>query len=235
MQAASLPSQMMQSLELIRAQIETACERANRSPDEITLIGASKTVEAARLEPFLEAGLTNFGENYVQEGVAKVRHFREHDLKATWHFIGALQSNKAREAVAHFDWIQGVDRLSLARELDKEAGKIGKMQRVLLQVNIGDEQSKAGALPDELPKLLEECAALSHLEIEGLMSLPPYEENPENSRVYHRQLRELRDQFRTPHLPLRTLSMGMSRDFQVAIEEGATMVRIGTALFGTRS
>ncbi len=225
----------MQSLELIRAQIEAACARTNRSPAEITLIGASKTVEAARLEPFLEAGLCDFGENYVQEGIAKVRNFREQGLNATWHFIGALQSNKAREAVAHFDSIHSVDRASLAKELDKEARKIGKIQRVLLQVNIGDESSKAGTSPQQLPALLKECAALQNLKIEGLMSLPPYRENPESSRVFHHKLRELRDSLASCHLPLASLSMGMSRDFEVAIEEGATIVRIGTALFGARS
>jgi pyridoxal phosphate enzyme (YggS family) len=225
----------MRSLELIRAQIVAACARADRNPDEITLVGASKTVEAARLQPFLEAGLTDFGENYIQEGVAKAGFFREHDLNATWHFIGALQSNKAREAVANFDCIHSVDRLSLARELDKEARKIGKIQRVLLQVNIGDESSKAGSAPDALPRLLEQCGALRNIKVEGLMSLPPYQENPENSRAYHRTLRELRDSVASCSLPLASLSMGMSRDFKVAIEEGATIVRIGTALFGTRS
>lgn len=225
----------MRSLELIRLQIEAACARANRSPAQVTLVGASKTVEAARLEPFVLAGLTDFGENYIQEGARKVEFLREQGIGATWHFIGALQSNKAREAVADFDLIHSVDRPSLARELDKEARQAGKIQRVLLQVNIGDESSKAGASPVELAGLLERCAAFSNLRVEGLMSLPPYQENPANSRVYHRSLRELRDELRTPVLPLRTLSMGMSRDYEVAIEEGATIVRIGTALFGTRS
>jgi len=232
---SSLRSPVMQSLELIVSQIEAACARANRNADEITPVGASKTRLAGELAPFCNAGLRDFGENYIQEGIAKVRNFRNDGLNATWHFIGALQSNKAREAVAHFDLIHSVDRLSLAKELDKEARKIGKIQRVLLQVNIGDEKSKAGTSPEALPALLEECAALLNLKIEGLMSLPPYQDNPENSRAYHRKLRELRDQLRTVHCPLRTLSMGMSRDFEVAIEEGATMVRIGNALFGTRS
>ena len=225
----------MQSLELIRSQIEAACARAGRNPAEVTIVGASKTVEAARLEPFVRAGLTDFGENYIQEGARKVEFFREQKLNATWHFIGALQSNKAREAVAGFDLIHSVDRASLARELDKEARKIGKIQRVLLQVNVGDEDSKAGVSPAGLPALLATCDALANLRVEGLMSLPPYQDNPANSRPYHRQLCELRDSLASHLLPLACLSMGMSRDYEVATEEGATLVRIGTALFGTRS
>lgn len=225
----------MQSLDFIRAQIVAACARANRSPAQVVLVGASKTVEGARLEPFVRAGLADFGENYIQEGARKVEFFREQKLNATWHFIGALQSNKAREAVAGFDLIHSVDRLSLARELDKEARRIGKIQRVLLQVNIGDESNKAGVAPDALPALLEKCAAFANLRVEGLMSLPPYQDNPANSRAYHRQLRELRDSLASSLSPLASLSMGMSRDYEVAIEEGASIVRIGTALFGTRS
>ncbi len=225
----------MQPLDSIRAQIEDACGRAGRNPDEITLVGASKTVEATRLGAFLGAGLADFGENYIQEGVRKVEFFREQGKNSTWHFIGALQSNKAREAVAYFDLIHSVDRLSLARELDKEARKLGKIQRVLLQVNIGDEQSKAGVEPAALPDLLQKCAILPNLRVEGLMSLPPYQENPANSRVYHRKMRELRDSLASSSVPMASLSMGMSRDYEVALEEGATIVRIGTALFGTRS
>ncbi|MBW3636816.1 MAG: YggS family pyridoxal phosphate-dependent enzyme [Armatimonadetes bacterium] len=218
----------------IQNRIQAACDRVGRDAAGVTLIGASKTVPAAQLEEFFAAGLRDFGENYVAEGIEKVRHFRERDLNATWHLIGALQSNKARQAVAHFGLIHSLDRLSLARELDKEARKIGKTQRVLVQVNVGNEATKAGVAPDELPALLNDISALENLQIEGLMSLPPYRENPENSRPFHRLLRELRaalpsSVFRLPHL-----SMGMSNDFEIAVEEGATMVRVGTALFGAR-
>jgi len=225
----------MPSLELVRAQIEAVCRRAGRSIEEVKLVGASKTVPAVRLEEFYYAGLRDFGENYIQEGIEKVRYAREAGWNITWHFIGALQSNKAREAVAHFDLIHSVDRISLAKELDKEARKIEKVQRVLIQVNIGGEESKAGCAPENLSMLLDSVSALPNLRVEGLMSLPPLRENPEDSRPFHWQLRALRDQFRTPHSTLRTLSMGMSRDFEVAIEEGANFIRVGSAIFGTRS
>jgi len=225
----------MPSLQLVRSQIEAACARVGRNASEVTLVGASKTVPAVRLGEFYHAGLRDFGENYIQEGTEKVRYAREAGWDATWHFIGALQSNKAREAVAHFDLIHSVDRISLAKELDREARRVEKVQRVLVQVNIGGEESKAGCAPENLSALLDSMSALQNLRVEGLMSLPPLRENPEDSRPFHQQLRALRDQFRTPHSTLGTLSMGMSRDFEVAIEEGANFVRIGSAIFGTRS
>ncbi len=220
----------MQSLQTIQNRINAACARVGRDPQSVQLIGASKTVEAARLEPYFAAGLHNFGENYVQEGIAKVEWFGERDLNAHWHFIGALQSNKAREAVAHFELIHSLDRMSLAKELNKEAGKIGKVQRVLIQVNVGDEQSKGGVDIKNLEELYQKTLALENLRVEGLMSLPPYEEDAEKMRPYHRKLRELSVELGIGP----QLSMGMSRDFEVAIEEGATKIRIGTALFGAR-
>ena len=220
----------MQSLQAIQNRINAACARAGRDPDSVQLIGASKTVEGARLVPYLSAGLNRFGENYVQEGIAKVEYFRAHDLEAHWDFIGALQSNKAREAVAHFELIHSLDRMSLAKELNKEARKIGKIQRVLIQVNVGDEESKGGVSPDELGALLGKIRGLENLSVEGLMSLPPYDEDAQKMRPFHRRLREL-----SVHLGVGPeLSMGMSRDFEVAIEEGATKIRIGAALFGAR-
>ncbi len=221
-------------MQLIRTRIEAACARAGRDSSSVTLIGASKTVSAARLEEFFAAGLRDFGENYVAEGVEKVRHFQERDLNAIWHFIGALQSNKARQAVAHFDLIHSLDRLSLARELDKEARKFGKIQRVLIQVNVGNEASKAGIAPAALPTFLNDISRLENLQVEGLMSLPPFRKNPEDSRPFHRLLRELRAALPSSVFRLPDLSMGMSNDFEIAIEEGATMVRVGTALFGAR-
>ena len=225
----------MNSLDHIRAQIATTCQRCGRDPQEVILVGASKTHTAPELEPFFLAGLRDLGENYVQEGLPKIGFFTERGLHPTWHLIGALQSNKARDAVAHFDLIHSLDRLSLAKELDKEARKIGKVQRALIQVNVGHEDSKAGVAPDAVAALLEKCVGFSNLRVEGLMSLPPYSDDPQQTRPYHRQLRELRDRLKTTELPLSLLSMGMSRDFEIAIEEGATHVRIGTALFGTRS
>ena len=220
----------MQSLQAIQDNINAACARVGRDPQSVQLVGASKTVEAARLEPYFAAGLTNFGENYIQEAIAKVAYFRERNLEAHWHFIGALQSNKAREAVARFELIHSVDRMSLARALDKAARAIGKVQRVLIQVNVGDETSKAGVSPNELANLYEKISELQNLRVEGLMSLPPYDEDAEKTRPFHAKLRELNQQLRVGA----QLSMGMSRDYPVAIEEGATKIRIGTALFGAR-
>ena len=222
------------SLENLRSRLDAACERAGRPREGVKLVGASKTVPAARLGEFFGAGLRNFGENYLQEGVVKVRHFRERDFAANWHFIGALQSNKAREAVENFALIHSVDRLSLAREIDKAARKTGVIQRVLLQVNLENEGSKAGVSPDELPSFLGEISRFENIQIEGLMSLPPFLAEVEKMRRFHRQLRELRDLMATPENPLKQLSMGMSHDFEVAVEEGATLVRVGTALFGAR-
>lgn len=217
----------METLQTLRRRIKSACERANRSPDSVTLIGASKKVEAARLLSFVDEGLRDLGENYIQEGVEKVRFVDERKIRVNWHFIGALQSNKARDAVREFDLIHSVDRASLARELDKEARKIGKIQRVLLQVNVGDEASKAGVSIQNFQSLVDETAKLPNLVVEGLMSLPPFHADAELMRPFHRALRELGAGFSI-------LSMGMSGDFEVAIEEGATHIRVGTALFGSR-
>lgn len=224
----------MDSLLSIQNRILAACRRSGRETSEITLIGASKTVPAATLREFFEAGLADFGENYIREGLQKIRDFEAAKLHPHWHFIGSLQSNKAREAVRHFEFIHSVDRPSLAKELDKEARAINKTQRVLLQINLAGEGSKAGCSPDEAGNLLNLCTQLTNLRVEGLMSLPPFHEAPEKMRPYHRQLRELRDSLASGLQPLASLSMGMSNDFEVAIEEGATMVRVGTALFGAR-
>ena len=220
----------MQSLQQIQRNIGDACARVGRDAESVQLIGASKTVEAARLEAYFAAGLRDFGENYLQESLGKINYFRERSLEAHWHFIGALQSNKAREAVANFELIHSVDRMSLARALDKEARKINKVQRVLIQVNVGDEDSKAGASPGELGELFRKISELENLRVEGLMSLPPYDEDAEKTRPFHAKLRELGEQLGVGP----ELSMGMSRDYPVAIEEGATKIRIGTALFGAR-
>lgn len=219
----------MESFDLIRQRINAACARCGRDPRDVTLVGASKTVEAARLEQFFRAGLTDFGENYIQEGVAKVEYFRARNLNANWHFIGALQSNKASQAVAHFDLIHSLDRVSLAKALDKAARKIGKVQRVLIQVNLGEESSKGGVSPSELAQLYKKIAPMDGLKIEGLMSLPPAQQDEKITRGYHRQLRQLLGM-----VAGETLSMGMSGDFEIAIEEGAKIIRVGTALFGGR-
>jgi len=228
----------VESLATIKRRIADACARSGRAPDDVLLVGASKTVSATRLLEFQAAGLANFGENYVQDALEKIGEFRAAGVIAHWHFIGALQSNKAKVAVREFELIHSVDRLGLARELNREAARAGKIQRVLLQINLGGESTKAGASETEAPSLLEACLGMANLEVRGLMSLPPFEEDVEAMRPYHRRLREIRDQLRCQYslAPDRFawLSMGMSHDFEIAIEEGATHVRIGTALFGTR-
>lgn len=221
-----------ESLKLIGTQIQQSAARAGRDPSEVLLVGASKTVPASKLQTFLEAGLLCCGENYVQEGIAKQKILGAQFPDVKWHLIGALQSNKARDAVAHFDLIHGVDRASLVDALDKAARRIEKTQKILIQVNLGEEASKAGCSVEELPALVARCRAKEGLELRGLMCLPPFSENPERVRPHFRELRRLREEV------LREstfeLSMGMSHDFEVAIEEGATIIRVGTALFGAR-
>lgn len=222
----------------IQARISKACARSRREAASVRLLGAAKTVSVARLRQFLKAGLTEVGENYIQEGVEK-KVVLGQNTSLRWHLIGALQSNKAKIAVREFDLIHSVDRTSLAQAIDKTARESGKIQNVLLQVNIGAEVTKAGCAPDELRSLAGFCRNLENLRICGLMCLPPYDEDLEKTRPYFRQLRELRDELRAQNLLSSAefegeLSMGMSDDFEVAIEEGATIIRLGTALFGRR-
>ncbi len=236
-------------VETIQNRIERACEKCGRDAREITLIGASKTVSTARLGEFYDFGLQNVGENYVQEALNKQREIATSSTRYRfkWHFIGALQSNKAREVVGKFALIHSVDRIKLARALNDEARKIGVVQDVLLQVNIGEETSKSGCAPEDLMKLAREVSTLENLRVCGLMCLPPYFDDAEKVRPLFRQMRELRDELAieittetttestssTRSLRLE-LSMGMSHDFEIAIEEGATMIRLGTVLFGAR-
>ncbi|SHF47252.1 hypothetical protein SAMN02745206_02059 [Desulfacinum infernum DSM 9756] len=224
-----------ENLQRIRDRIRNACGRADRDPGSVRLIAVSKTVAPERIRQAAAVGLNVFGENYVQEALGKMDSLG--DLNLEWHFIGHLQTNKVRQAVPHFHWIQTVDRVKLAREIDRRAEALGKSMPVLLQVHLGGEETKAGVDPEDLPDLFEEVSRMSCLEVRGLMTLPPYLEDPEEVRPYFRQLRRLlevlRDRASEPER-LTELSMGMSHDFEVAIEEGATMVRVGTALFGPR-
>lgn len=197
------------------------------------LVGASKTVPTEKLHDYLAAGLTHTGENYVQEGVAKVTALRPQFPAVQWHLIGALQSNKAREVVTHFDYVHSVDRVSLANALDKAARAKGKVQQILLQVKLGGEETKSGCEAADLEALLAHCRNLPHIKVCGLMSLPPFCEDLEEARGYFRELRRLRDDLAGGEAW--HLSMGMSHDFEVAVEEGATMVRIGSELFGRRN
>jgi pyridoxal phosphate enzyme (YggS family) len=189
-------------------------------------------VDLDRLRQAVAAGHRLFGENYVQEAKGKIL-----DLGPglSWHLVGSLQTNKAKGAVELFDLIHAVDRLRLAQALDQAAARLGKVQEILLQVNLAEEETKSGATPEEVPELLQEVARLPYLQVMGLMTLPPWFDDPEAVRPFFRGLRELRDRLRPlVGLPLAELSMGMSGDYEVAVEEGATLVRVGTAIFGER-
>jgi pyridoxal phosphate enzyme (YggS family) len=218
--------ELANNIRRVRERIAAAARRANRPTEEITLVAVTKTVEPERIEQALAAGLTVFGESKLQEAESKIH---EVSGRARWQFIGHLQSNKARDAVALFELIHSVDSVKLAAELNKWAGRAGKSQPILLEVNVAGEASKFGLKPDMLDDALEQINRLPRLEVQGLMTIPPATAEPEKARPYFRQLRALRDRLRLPHL-----SMGMTNDFEIAIEEGATMVRIGTAIFGER-
>jgi hypothetical protein len=219
----------------LKAAITAAARRVGRDPATVRLVGASKTVPVERLRQAVAAGLSILGENYLQEARQKIAAL---DLAVSWHFIGHLQSNKALPAVKLFDLIHSVDRPSLARALDSAAAKINKVQDILLEVNLAREPTKSGVALADLEALLRTCAALPHLRVRGLMTMPPWFADPEEARPYFQTLRQARDRLQTLNLPgvePAELSMGMSGDFEVAIEEGATLVRIGTALFGARA
>lgn len=210
--------------------------RSGRNPEDIKLIAVTKTVSTEIIKEAINIGLRIFGENRVQEAKKKIEELTSQfkDSKIEWHLIGTLQRNKAKYAVHLFDLIHTVDSIELAQELDKQAGKIDKIQRILVQVKLSQEPTKHGILEEQLSPLIERIKELKNLKLEGLMNMPPYFEDPEESRPYFRRLRELRDEFQKRGFSLPELSMGMSNDFEIAIEEGSTMVRIGTALFGER-
>lgn len=222
------------NLAIIRRQIEATCRQCGRNPAEVRLVAVAKTKPVEQVEEALAAGQQVIGESYVQELVAKTDQI---GTPAEWHFIGHLQSNKAKYLVGRVALIHSVDRLSLAREIDKQWRKSGLTANILLQVNIGEEESKSGATLAEAESLARSIATLRNISIRGLMTLPPYCPDPEDVRPYFRQLRELAEHLAACSLPgvrMDELSMGMSHDFPVAIEEGATLVRVGTAIFGER-
>lgn len=212
-----------------------SAEKSGRKLDEIIILGASKTQPVEKLIEAYKAGLRYFGENRVQEGIEKIEKLKDFS-DIHWHLIGGLQTNKAKYAVKYFELIHSLDRESLADELDKRAKKINKIQEVLIEVNIGEEDTKYGVHPDKLEKLFEYTLEKENLKILGLMCIPPYSENKEDSRRYFAKLRELKEKIESElKINLPHLSMGMSNDFDIAIEEGATIVRIGTLLFGERN
>lgn len=222
----------------VRERIAAAARRAARHPEEIALMAVSKTFPAERIREAYAAGLRVFGENRVQEFAAKADALR--DLPdAEWHLIGHLQSNKAAKAAELFDAIDSVDSVRMAEKLNALAESAGKTLPVLIEINVGGEQAKSGvaSASAELDQILQSAPRWRNLKIQGLMTVPPYTEDPEGSRPYFRQLRNIRDSIAARNLPqvgTTVLSMGMSHDFEVAIEEGATCVRVGTAVFGER-
>lgn len=225
------------NLEQIRARIARAAERAGRRAEDVTLVAVSKTFPASSIRAAYDAGLRHFGENRVQEWESKQP--RVANLGATWHLIGHLQSNKAARAVRMFHRVDSVDSLPLSRKLDAAAAedpaREGKPLPILIEVHMGDEATKSGVSEADLPALAEGILTLPHLELSGLMTIPPFFEEIGCVRPFFRKLRELRDQLsRRIGRPFPVLSMGMSHDFEIAIEECATEIRIGTAIFGTR-
>jgi len=221
------------NLESVQERIRTACDRAGRAVDSVALLAVAKTHSADAVQALAACGVRLFGENKVQEAKAKIPLCSS---RLRWHLIGHLQTNKVRDAVALFEMIQSVDSLRLAQEINQRAEQAAKQMPILLEVNLAGEASKFGYAPDQLRAELRELNALPRLEIHGLMTVPPWSPVPERVRPYFRQLREFPAQCEDQlGAPLPELSMGMTGDFEVAIEEGATLVRIGTALFGQRT
>jgi pyridoxal phosphate enzyme (YggS family) len=213
------------NLEALESRIAAACARAGRARSDVTLVAVTKTFPASDVDLAIAAGATNVGENKVQEGRDKKPLV---SASARWHLIGHLQSNKVKDAVSLFDVIQSVDSLDLAQRIGRFAAILGKRQDIYLQVNIGNEDQKSGAWIDDVPSLVSRIAAIESVRLVGLMAIPPVGEG-ENARFYFRELRTLRDAAGLPEL-----SMGMTDDFEVALEEGATVIRVGRAIFGSR-
>jgi hypothetical protein len=230
-----MAANIRENIARVEERIIAACRRSGRAREDVRLVAVSKTHPAELIREAFEAGLRDFGENRVQE--AKSKRPALAGLGATWHLVGHLQSNKARVACELFHWVHSLDSLHLAEKLAQAAAPGGARLPVLIEVNLGEETSKAGVRAGEVAALAEQIAAMPALDLRGLMVIPPFRENLEEVRPYFRQLRALAREIEVRNLPnvsLRELSMGMSHDFEVAIEEGATMVRVGTAIFGAR-
>ena len=223
-------------LTAIRQRITAAAQSAGRLPSSVQLVAVSKTFPIEAVREAYDAGQRLFGENKVQEGLEKISAFNPPDLR--WHLIGHLQSNKAKKAAPWFSMIESVDSADLLHRIDRGAAEAGATPEVLVQVDLAQEATKFGARPDDARAILDAAASCTAARVVGLMTIPPACENPEDARPWFRQLRELRDRWMGEGVPaamLRELSMGMSADFEVAIQEGATIVRVGTAIFGGRT
>ncbi len=223
-----------ENLARVQDKIANAAIKSDRSPDSVKLVGVTKTVDLDRIKEAVSAGLQLLGENYVQEARNKVDQFGG---RVSWHFIGRLQTNKAKYAVKLFHMIETVDSIKLAVELNRRAQPLGRVIPVLIQLNLAAEQTKGGLKPSDCLALIQQIAELEHLRIRGLMTMPPFFNDPERARPYFRELSELSQEIAAAGVPgveMAELSMGMSGDFEAAIEEGATLVRVGTAIFGER-
>lgn len=229
-----MTSAISTNLNAINQRIHQACQRCGRNPKQVELIAVSKKKPASLIAQAHQAGHRLFGESYVQEFCDKQQQLPA-DIR--WHFIGALQSNKVKYLRGLTELIHSVDRLTLASEINKQWRSIDQVANILIQVNIGNEPSKAGTTADQAEELIRAIAKLSHVRIQGLMALPPYNDDPEQARPWFRQLRQLAehlDRLSLAQVNMQTLSMGMSGDFEIAIEEGASLIRVGTAIFGSR-
>jgi PLP dependent protein len=224
------------NLASVQQRIASAARSVGRDPSSVRLIAVSKTFPIDAVRAAYAAGQREFGENQVQEGLQKIE--RSADLSIRWHLLGHLQTNKARKAASSFAMVQSVDSIELLEKLDRAAEEAGCTPELLIQVDLAGETTKFGAPPPDVPRIFEAAASCRAARVVGLMTLPPLPETPEDGRTWFRQLRELQEGWRSSGVPdamLRELSMGMSGDFEVAIQEGATMVRVGTAIFGSRS
>ena len=235
-------SQIKENLLRVIERIENTAQRVGRDSSEIKLVAVSKTVESARIREAIEAGVSILGENYIQEAQKKIEEIGRpacterfgEGRPVAWHFIGHLQSNKAKYAVRLFDMIHSLDSLPLAEELNQRAKQAGRIIKVMIELNLSRETTKFGADKERLFNLVKGIRDLSNLSLEGLMTMPPYFDSPEMSRPYYIELRGLKEEMVREGIPIKELSMGMSNDFEIAIEEGATYVRVGTAIFGPR-
>ncbi len=229
--AAAVQTTLSQNISNVRDRIRQAAGRARRNPDDIRLVAVCKTVDRNTVDAAFELGLTEFGENRVQVALEKFEHDRPSGMKL--HMIGSLQTNKARQVVGIFDLIHSLDRISLAKELDKRARNANLIQPVLIQVNVGREEQKHGCSVDEVPGLIEDVLSRRHLHLQGFMTMAPFHAKPEDTRPVFAEMREIAFNMSEtyPETTLTELSMGMTNDFEVAVEEGATILRVGTAIF----
>ncbi|MBM4340577.1 MAG: YggS family pyridoxal phosphate-dependent enzyme [Deltaproteobacteria bacterium] len=224
-------SSIKENLLRVMERIDKAARRAGRNPAEVKLVAVSKTVETDRIKEAIEAGVTILGENYVQEAQKKIEEIGH---GVSWHFIGHLQSNKVKYAIRLFDMIHSIDSIPLAEELNRRAEKESRRMNVMVEVNLSGEASKFGTEEEKAFDIARQVSNFQNLSLIGLMTMPPYFDDPELSRPYFIQLRALKERMVKEDIPVKELSMGMSNDFEVAIEEGATHVRVGTAIFGAR-